>query len=274
MHAVRLSMVAALLALAVACGSDDRSDDGSDGAGSSTSGATSSPTRDVMAEPTVSGTFPVGGDHLVMRCWGTGAPAYVFEAGTDSSGLLVFPTALVRPLAEDHQACLYDRVGTGSSSQPTTPRRTIDEVVGRLHRLLDKAGVEQPVVLVGQSGGGNLAVQYAARFGEDVAGLVLLDVPAPAGDLGKEFPGAKAWRNPEHIDWVDAESRQARIRMPVGDFPVLVVTATDGQSDEQDQSYWLDLSDHADQVVMEGGHDIHEDDPEGVAEQIRAAFGG
>lgn len=62
--------------------------------------------------------------------------------------------------------------------------------------------------------------------------------------------------------------------MPVGDFPVLVVTATDGQSDEQDQSYWLGLSERAEQVVMDGGHDIHDDDPEGVAQRIIATFGG
>lgn len=272
MHPVRSSMAVALLALCVACGSDggDERSTASDPTGS----PTGSSTPDVMAEPTVSGTFPVAGNQLVMRCWGTGSPAYVFEAGTDSSGLLVFPTALLRPLAEKHQTCLYDRVGTGSSSIPTTPRRTTDEVVGLLHRLLDKAGVEKPVVLVGSSGGGNLAVQYAARFGEEVSGLVLLDVPAPDEDLGKEFPGARAWRNPEHIDWVDAERRQSRMRMPVGDFPVLVVTATDGQSDEQDQSYWLGLSDRAEQVVMDGGHDIHDDDPEGVAQRIIATFGG
>jgi hypothetical protein len=56
--------------------------------------------------------------------------------------------------------------------------------------------------------------------------------------------------------------------MPVGDFPVLVVTATDGQSDVADQSYWLVLSPRSRQVEMDGSHDLHQDDPEGVAAAV------
>jgi hypothetical protein len=48
------------------------------------------------------------------------------------------------------------------------------------------------------------------------------------------------WRNPEHLDWVDAELRLSTLEMPVGDFPVLIVVS-DG-SDTPDQSFWLDLS--------------------------------
>ena len=60
--------------------------------------------------------------------------------------------------------------------------------------------------------------------------------PEPRGEL----PGEVGWRNPEHLDWVDAELRLSTLEMPVGDFPVLIVVS-DG-SDTPDQSFWLDLS--------------------------------
>jgi pimeloyl-ACP methyl ester carboxylesterase len=123
-------------------------------------------------------------------------------------------------------------------------------------------------VLVGSSGGGLAAAQFAATYPDQVAGLVLLDVGVPNPDLAEEFPGAMGWRNPEHVDRVDAEHRLSTLAMPVGDFPVLVVVSD--ESDTPDQSFWLDLSPRAEQIVMHGGHDIDEDDPDGVAEQILA----
>ncbi len=227
-----------------------------------------------VAEPTIDGTFVVGADahHLVLRCYGRGAPAIVLEAGTGSSGIGVFPSAFVRPLAEQNMTCVYDRVGTGGSDPPTEPRRTIDDVVNDLHELLAVAAVPGPYLLVGSSGGGLVVVQYATRYDADVAGLVLLDVPSPNPNLNEEFPGEQGWSAPDHMDWVAAERELSMLQMPVGDFPVLIVTAEHGQSSEADQSYWLDLSPSARQIVMPGGHDLYQEDPDAVAEQVLSAL--
>ena len=91
---------------------------------------------------------------------------------------------------------------------------------------------------------------------------------APLADLIEEFPGEQGWGGQEHIDWVAAEYQLSILRLPLGDFPALIITADQGQSDEADQSYWLDLSPNARQIVMHGGHDLYQEDPEAVAEQV------
>jgi pimeloyl-ACP methyl ester carboxylesterase len=265
-----------VIALAAGCGGSDSAETGPE----TTTTPQTSPTGDALGEATIHGAFAVGADahQLAMRCYGTGSPAIVLEVGTDSSGIEDFPASFVRPLAEKHMTCVYDRVGTSQggrcrtpgicSDPPTADRRTIDEVAADLDGLLDAAAVPAPYVLVGSSGGGLVAAQFAATYPDQVAGLVLLDVGVPNPNLAEEFPGARGWRNPEHVDWVDAELRLSMLPMPVGDFPVLIVVSD--ESDTPDQSFWVDLSPRATQIVMHGGHDIYEDDPDGVAEQILA----
>jgi pimeloyl-ACP methyl ester carboxylesterase len=179
---------------------------------------------------------------------------------------------LTRPLARTNTTCTYDRVGTGRSSPPREARRTIDDVVSDLHALLHEAGVHPPYLLVGQSAGGNIAADYAAQYRAEVAGLVLLDVGAPTGQLGKEFPGKLGWNGAEHVDWVDADRRHLRRPRALGDTPVRIVRAAAGDSNARDVSYWLKLGPLARQVTLEGGHDIHEDNPAGVLHQIRATL--
>ena len=65
------------------------------------------------------------------------------------------------------------------------------------------------------------------------------------------------------------ETRFARNPEPI-QAPLTVVTATDGQSDVEDQSFWLAISQEATQVELEGGHDLDIDNSEGVLEQIRS----
>lgn len=251
-------MLAALTLVLIAVGCDER--------GTGAHKSTAEP--DVMSHATIDDSFAIsGGSHLALRCFGHGKPAIILVAGDDSTGD-VFPVAFVRPMAGHRLTCTYDRLGTGTSDPPAERRRTIDNVVADLDQLLDAARVSAPLLLVGSSGGGNIAVQYAVRHADRVAGLVLLDVAAPTADLGEEFPGALGWKNPEHIDWVNAELRQTKLQMPIGTFPVLIVTADAGQSDRNDQAYWLRLSPKGEQIVMPGGHDLYQETPEAVAKQV------
>jgi hypothetical protein len=129
-------------------------------------------------------------------------------------------------------------------------------------------------VLVGSSGGGLIVSYYAARKPDGVAGVVLLDVPAPTDQLTVEEAPEVAWdhpANPEHLDIVpEFETRFARNPEPM-QAPLVVVTATGGQSNVEDQSFWLQVSPDARQVELEGGHNIDFDNPTGVIEQILAA---
>ena len=68
-----------------------------------------------------------------------------------------------------------DRAG---ATTPTTPR-TASRPPEDLHTLLAAAGETGPYVLVGHSTGGTYAMNYAARYPEQVAGMVLLDSSSP-----------------------------------------------------------------------------------------------
>jgi alpha/beta hydrolase family protein len=259
---------AAAVMFATACGSD--SDPSS--VTPSTSSASTTASTDV-AEPGIADRFAVAAGHkLAMSCLGEGSPVIILESGTDGSGIEEYGQQL-EPLAERTMTCTYDRPGAGQSDPPSEEhRRTLDDAAADLHDLVDAAGIKSPFVLVGSSGGGLLVVDYAGRYPGQVAGLVLLDVPAPVPDLAKEFPGAKGWRNQEHLDYVAAERQLALHPPQLGDIPLRVVTATDGASDVKDQEFWLDLSSRAEQTTLEGGHDLSSDNPNGVVAEIQSAL--
>jgi pimeloyl-ACP methyl ester carboxylesterase len=74
----------------------------------------------------------------------------------------------------------YDRAGLGRSDPAPLPRTapdTTDDLHAQLGALAAEraAGMTPPYVLVGHSYGGLAARLYAARFPDDLAGLVLVD---------------------------------------------------------------------------------------------------
>src|SRR5947208_13909012 len=86
---------------------------------------------------------------------------------------------LQRELTESYRVVSYDRAGLGWSDLGPMPR-TADRIVDELHRLLQQAAIPPPYVLVGHSFGGLTMPLFAARFPEEVAGMVLVDPVAPS----------------------------------------------------------------------------------------------
>lgn len=120
--------------------------------------------------------YPVFDTVLHLVCQGEGEPTIVLEAGLGGNYL---DWTLMQPvLARHHRACAYDRAGAGFS-QPTARSRTAANITDDLHELLNTAHLHRPIILVGHSFGGMMALHYAARFPADVAGLVLLDPMHP-----------------------------------------------------------------------------------------------
>lgn len=261
-----LLFITSLVAAAAGCGSE----------GNRPAAENTSPTSTASTDVSVSidDRFAVSaGYELALRCLGEESPVIILESGSDGSGLEEY-AGLIHPLAAASRTktCTYDRPGAGQSDPPSKRRRTLDDAVADLHDLVEAADLAPPFVLVGSSAGGGIAVYYAGRYPEQVAGVVMLDVPAPTGDLGKEFPGAMGWRNPEHLDYVDGDRRLFRNPPDLGDVPVRIVTATDGQSSAKDQSFWLDLSSRAEQTTIQGGHDLTSENPAGVIAEIQEAL--
>ena len=115
----------------------------------------------------------VGGYKLYIACTGAGSPTVLLEAGlgepsSDIAGWIA-PS-----VAQNTRVCVYDRAGRGRSESAPGPQDGI-AVATDLHTLLERAHITGPLVLVGHSTGGVYVRIFAARYPDQVAGMVLLD---------------------------------------------------------------------------------------------------
>jgi pimeloyl-ACP methyl ester carboxylesterase len=130
--------------------------------------------------------YDLGGYNLHLFCLGTaksGSPTVVFESRTSGDATDWIP--LQAKLSQRTQVCAYDRAGLGWSdewpaiknSKPlhAMPARSMGDNVDALAQLLSKAGISTPVILVGHSYGGALALSFEKKYPNRVQGLVLLD---------------------------------------------------------------------------------------------------
>ena len=219
------------------------------------------------------GTVEVDGDTLSYSCLGEGEPAVMLEAGTDSPGTGEWPMAFLAPIAEVTTVCTYARLGTGNGSSEAPDRaRGLDDLVSVLDGVLEALELEPPYLMSGQSGGGNIAIAYAAAHPDRVAALATIEAyhDDPAEMMAWQAEEGFTWEdNPEHMDWVQASVEQDAYVMPIGEFPVLVISATQADpGGPENQAHWLGLSPDSRQVVIEGPHDLQFTAPEEVAAEI------
>jgi pimeloyl-ACP methyl ester carboxylesterase len=117
------------------------------------------------------------GDHrLYVSCTGSGEPTVILEpglGGTSAAWAWIDPT-----VATHTRVCVYDRASRGRSDPSPDPQDG-DQIATDLHTLLDRAGITGPLVIVGHSLGGLYVLDYAARYPQQVAGMVLLDTTPP-----------------------------------------------------------------------------------------------
>lgn len=217
-----------------------------------------------------------GGRTLYVRCTGTGAPTVVMEAGDgDTSDSYRFAESAV---ASATRTCVYDRANLGRSGPAPGPRG-LPELVGDLEQVLGAAGIPGPYVLVGTSGGGYIAVGYATAHPEEIAGLVLVETPAPYLDPPPEIVAETAWDHPSNVerrDFLQVEKDAWAGRTTIGDIPVTIISNEYGPDAEleverrnvEDQRGWLVLSPLAAQVVVRTGHAVEERDPALVVDAI------
>jgi pimeloyl-ACP methyl ester carboxylesterase len=174
-------------------------------------------------------SFTVNGHRLQMSCAGHG-PSVIFEAGIGADHSLWPIADRIRGRA---YACVYDRPGNGdspaASDRPTTARQDVAD----LHALLALAQIPGPVLIVGHSYGGLIAVMETIEHPEDVAGLVLIDASHPkdverletvlTSDQRRTFEDGLANAN---VDFPTSLQEAAAEYGPLPDIALTVIAAT------------------------------------------------
>ena len=145
------------------------------------------------APPAMPGqSIDVGGHSLHLHCTGTGRPTVVLQPG---GGAMSSDMGWIAPrVAADTRVCVYDRPGRGWSEAVSTPQDA-SQIATDLHTLLRRGNVPGPYVLAGHSFGGLYVLTYAARYPDDVAGMVVVDTTAP-----RETPPAASSDEPSSYD--------------------------------------------------------------------------
>lgn len=210
-----------VVVLAVGCGGDEAED------------AKSTPSPNVEAVGIGSGALvDVGGRRLYVECVGSGTPTVLLEAGFGGSSQDWL--TVLREAGRTMRVCAYDRAGLGLSDPIPGVHDAGDEIAD-LERLLDRARIAPPYVLVGHSYGGLLARLYAREHPDQTGGVVLVD--AEGRDSWRR--GLAAW--PESLfprlrrenfrqpilDGVDirASAALASDIRSLGDTPLVVISA-------------------------------------------------
>ena len=145
------------------------------------------------AHPMTGQLVDIGGHRLHIECAGTGNPTVVLESGAAESSFYwgrIAPT-----IARTTRVCIYDRAGRGLSAEAAEPHDGV-AVANDLHALLAASGDSGPYVLVGHSTGGAYVRIFAARYPDEVAGMVLLD--SQPADAFTALPGYRAFYGGTH----------------------------------------------------------------------------
>jgi pimeloyl-ACP methyl ester carboxylesterase len=127
----------------------------------------------------------VDGRRMHLVCTGAGEPRVILEG--PQTGVSALWTPVQNGIATFTEVCSYDRAGFGFSDPGPLPRTSV-EIASELHALLASTSVGPPYILVGASAGGFPVRVYAARYPDDVAGVVLVDSSHPDQALKLHLP--------------------------------------------------------------------------------------
>ena len=144
----------------------------------------------------------IGGNSIAWSCEGSGEPTIVLIAGSGLSAHDSFGRIYHNFRGRGRgRICMYDRAGIGESSFAAPATRRLVDLANELHELAVRAEWGN-LVLVAHSFGGFIARAYAAKYPDDVRGLLFLDA--------------------EHEDWLP----RLKAEMTQGDWAIMESTVS------------------------------------------------
>lgn len=123
----------------------------------------------------------VHGADISYLAWGrVGAPGLVFVHG--GAAHAHWWSFLVPLLADSYRIAAIDLSGHGDSGRRSEGEYRLSTWAAEIMAVADDLGAAGPPVVVGHSMGGFVAIGTAATYGDDLAGIVVLDSPVSAPD--------------------------------------------------------------------------------------------
>ncbi len=142
----------------------------------------------------------VNGTQLYYHTLGQGRPIMFMHGGLGVDHTLFLPW--LEPLAEDFQLIFYDHRGNGRSERPESLEGvTHDTWAADADALRQYLGLDK-IVLLGHSYGGFLAQEYALRYQDHLAGLILLSTAPDFANSNNALDNVKARSTPEMVEVV------------------------------------------------------------------------
>ena len=221
----------------------------------------------------------IAGRRFQTRCVGTGDMAVLLVSGANTPQTTWHKVH--GKVGARTRICSYDRLGVGDSGPPPAVQ-TLEHLAADLDGIIDALALPRPLVVVGHSLGGAIAMAWASKHPSDTAGVVLIDASSAAAEreyakqVKEHYPSDSALNaNPEQVDF-SALPTQLDALPRLGAVPLVVLTATLYQrfaptypKMDQDawerawvegQRHWATYSDVAEMVsVPNAGHYIHQD---------------
>ncbi|MFP3846739.1 alpha/beta fold hydrolase [Priestia filamentosa] len=213
-------------------------------------------------------------------------PTIIFESGYGC------PSAYWEPIKEGisnfTKMFIYDRAGIGESEKDERAQDS-QQSVENLRKLLQKANVKPPYVLVGHSFGGLNVRLYAHTYPEEVIAIILLDsshedqnkVMAPLfnEDVKTGYFGQFSMEGSEDsFEEFEESLKQVHACKSLGDIPLVVVSAgLLSYHTPESFAAWqlfqrdlLHLSTNSKQIIIEdAGHALHIDQPKQIIQIIK-----
>lgn len=234
------------------------------------------------------GKVNIGGLSLYVDIQGSSKrnkkePSVIFESGYGDDHTVW--SYIQSQVAKKTQTLSYDRVGLGQSDNfnGTKDAKTHAD---QLHKLLKKANISPPYVIVAHSLGGINARVFAEKFGNELAGIVFVDsshelqeeeiiLPYLPEELHELYFGQfTSEGNYETVLKSLQQAAKSRKKDALRRIPIYVLTATD-HGIPPGEPIWLrlqkdiaSLSKYSKHQIVQGGHYIQTEHPDIVINAI------